>query len=65
MKVRLKIVITFIVPILAMMAIYVIKDADSEYNTGLLGIIILFGTIAGVITIWSNKPENHEAKTNI
>jgi hypothetical protein len=64
MKVSLKVVLTFVVNIIAMFAINVIKNADSEYNMGLFLIIIIVGSIAGVITIWSNKSENLEAKTN-
>lgn len=64
MKVSLKVVLTFVVNIIAMFAINVIKNADSEYNMGLFVIIIIVGSIAGVITIWSNKLENLEAKTN-
>jgi fluoride ion exporter CrcB/FEX len=64
MKVSLKIVLTFVVNIIAMFVINVIKNADSEYNTGLFVMIIIVGSIAGVITIWSNYSKNNEAKAN-
>ena len=64
MKVSLKVVLTLVVCIIAMFVTNVIENADSEYNTGLFAIIIIFGCIAGIITIWSNKPENLEAKTS-
>jgi hypothetical protein len=64
MKVSLKVVLTFVVNIIAMFTIIVITHAESEYNTGLFAIIIFVGSIAGIITIWSNRPENLEAKTN-
>jgi uncharacterized membrane protein len=63
-KVSLKVVLTLVVCIIAMFVTNVIENADSEYNTGLFAIIIIFGCIAGIITIWSNKPENLEAKTS-
>ena len=64
MRVRQKVVLTFVINIIVMLAIYVIKNVDSEYNIGLFEIIVIAGSIAGIITIWSNKQENHEAKTN-
>ena len=64
MKVSLKVVLTFVVNIIAMFAINVIKNSDSEYNTGLFIIVIIVGSIAGIITIWSNNPKNLESKTN-
>jgi hypothetical protein len=64
MKVSLKVVLTFVVSIITVFAINVIKDADSDYNMGLLAIIIFTGCIAGLITIWSKKPENLETGTN-
>jgi hypothetical protein len=64
MKVSQKVVLTLVVNIIAIFAMYVIMNADSEYNTGLFAIIIFGGSIAGVITIWSNNPKNLEAKTN-
>jgi len=64
MKVSLKVVLTFVVSIFAAFAVYAIKDADSEYNTGLFVIMIIIGAISGVITIWSKKPGNLEAGTN-
>ena len=64
MKVSLKAVLTFVVNIVAILAINIIKNAECEYNMGLLEVIIIAGSIAGIITIWSNKPENLEAKTS-
>jgi hypothetical protein len=64
MKVSLKVVLTFVVSIIAMIATDAIEYADSEYNTGLFVIIIIVGSIAGIITIWSNNPKSLEAKTN-
>jgi len=64
MRVSLKVVLTFVVSIIAVLAINAMKDAYSEYNMGLFVLIIIIGTISGVITIWSKKPENIEAETN-
>ena len=64
MKVSLKVVLTLVVSIISMFVINIIENADSEYNTGLFIIIIIISCIAGIITIWSNKPENLEAKTS-
>jgi hypothetical protein len=64
MKVSLKVVLTLIVNIIAVSVIYIIKNIDSEYNTGLVAIIIIIGCIAGIITIWSNNPEALKTKTN-
>jgi hypothetical protein len=64
MKVCLKVVLTLVVSFIPMFAINIIENADSEYNTGLFVIIIIISCIAGIITIWSNKPENLEAKTS-
>jgi hypothetical protein len=64
MKVSLKVVLTFVVNIVSMLVINLTNHADSEYNTGLFEIIIIAGSIAGVITIWSNNQKNLEAKTN-
>lgn len=64
MKVSLKIVLTFVVNIIAISVINIIKNADSEYNNGLFIIVIIVGAIAGIITIWSNTPKNLETKTN-
>lgn len=61
MRVSLKVVLTFIVSIITVLAINGMKDANSEYNMGLFAIIIVVGAISGVITIWSKKPENLEA----
>jgi uncharacterized membrane protein len=60
MRIRGKVVLTFIVSIITMFTINIIKNSDSEYNTGLLAIIIFFGCIAGVITIWSNNSKSLE-----
>jgi hypothetical protein len=64
MKISLKVVLTLVVSIISMFVINIIEKADSEYNTGLFLIIIIIGCIAGIITIWSNRPENLEAKTS-
>jgi hypothetical protein len=61
MKIRLKVVLTLTVIIIPMFAINLIKNADSEYNLGLFIIIVIAGSISGVITIWSNNPENLDA----
>ena len=63
MKVSLKAVLTFVVIIISMFVINVINNTESEYNTGLFVTIILAWSIAGIITIWRNNPENLEAKT--
>jgi hypothetical protein len=63
MKVSLKVVITLAVSIIAMLAIGAINNAEREYNIGLLVIIIIACTIAGVITIWSSYTANPATKT--
>jgi hypothetical protein len=64
MKVSLKIVLTIVLGIITALAINIIEYSDSEYNTGLVAIIIIIGCIAGIITIWSNNPEALKTKTN-
>jgi len=64
MKIRLKVVLTLAIGAINILTINLIKNADSEYNLGLFAIIIIAGSIAGVITIWSNIKESLDGKTN-
>jgi hypothetical protein len=64
MKVSQKVVLTFAVIIIAIYSINVLNHTDSEYNTGLFEMIIIVGSIAGVITLWNNNPEYLESKKN-
>jgi hypothetical protein len=63
MKVRMKVFLTFVTNIVGLFVINVIKIDESEYNIGLFVIIIIAGSTAGIITIWSKYPKNFDAKT--
>jgi hypothetical protein len=64
MKVILKIALSIVFITIALLTLNFINQSDSEYNIGLFTIGIIIGSIAGIITMWSYKPEYTKRKKN-
>jgi hypothetical protein len=64
MKTVVKIVLTLIAFIFATFLMGIMKTGTNSDSTGVFGLVIGAGLIAGIVAIWKYKPKNTESIDN-
>ena len=60
MRVILKVVLTIVAFFIAAFFIGIIKDSSGSQSSGVLGLVIGAGLLAGVVAIWKYNPDKNE-----
>jgi|WetSurMetagenome_2_1015567.scaffolds.fasta_scaffold763476_1 hypothetical protein len=64
MKLLARLIISLSIIIVSILLVDLLMDIKSEYNLGILIMIVVSGSLSGVVTIWIEKINSSETKIN-